>query len=151
MVTMASRDAAAVCFSCGQPLPAGLPSVEREAPSGGFPLTGGMVSPLTPPPNPYAATAATLLGDSGRFSIAPSVEVRVGRDAAMCAVCLNEPRVSAVHATLKLEQSKLWVRDEHSNNGTYVDEVAAPPGTWTEIGSGASLRFGPVAFSVRVG
>lgn len=151
MVTMASRDAASVCFSCGQPLPSGLPAADQELPSGGFPLTGGMVSPLTPPPNPYEATGATLRGDSGHFTIAPSVEVRVGRDAAMCAVCLTEPRVSAVHATLKLEQSKLWVRDEHSNNGTFIADVAVAPGTWTEVGTGASLRFGPVAFSVRVG
>ena len=63
---------------------------------------------------------------------------------------LTEPRVSGVHGTLKLDQVQLWVRDETSNNGTFVDGARIPPGERTPERSGAHLRFGPVEMTVRV-
>ena len=110
-----------------------------------------MVSPLTPPPNPYGTTGATLIGEAGQFAILPGVEVRVGRDASMCPICLSEPRISGVHATLKLESGKVLVRDEHSNNGSFIDEARTTPGTWMEAPGGSTVRFGPVSFTVRLG
>jgi pSer/pThr/pTyr-binding forkhead associated (FHA) protein len=86
----------------------------------------------------------------GQFPILPGSEVRVGRDAAQCAVALSEPRISGVHSTLKFEASNLWVRDEQSNNGTYVSGARIPPGAWTVVPSGRALRFGPVEFDVRL-
>jgi pSer/pThr/pTyr-binding forkhead associated (FHA) protein len=76
--------------------------------------------------------------------------VRVGRDAVKCAVALTEPRVSGVHSTLKFERACLWVRDEQSNNGTYVAGERIPPGQWTVVPPGVPLRFGPIEFSVRL-
>jgi len=37
-----------------------------------------------------------------------------------------------------------------SNNGTFVDETRIAPGTWTALGPGSQLRFGPVGFSIRL-
>jgi len=155
MLTMAAKGLGAVCFSCGQPLPRDLPAeagAGAEPPA--FPLTGAMASPLEPPPNPYAArgepTSATILGAAGQFAIRGGVEVRVGRDPAQCPITLTEPRISGVHATLKFEGGQLYVRDEGSNNGTYVNSARIAPSVFTPVPGGASLRFGPVEFSVRL-
>jgi hypothetical protein len=149
MLTMATPGQASVCFSCGQPLPRSIvPSV--DAPQ--YPLTGGMPAELRPPPNPYGAapTGASILGAAGQFAIRGGVEVRVGRDPAQCPITLTEPRVSGVHATLKFENGQLLVRDETSNNGTWVSGSRIPPVTWTLVPPGAQLRFGPVEFTARV-
>jgi hypothetical protein len=139
-----------VCFSCGQPLPRpGQGGGAGDAPL--FPLTGAQESVLQPPPNPYGApTGATIVGAAGQFAIRGGVEVRVGRDPAQCPITLTEPRVSGVHATLKFENGQLLVRDEGSNNGTYVAGARLPQGTWTPVPHGGALRFGPVEFSVRI-
>lgn len=162
MLTMATPGQPSVCFSCGQPLPrdlspaANAPAVEpvvvKPAPEAAFPLTGGMPSALEPPPNPYGTEprGATILGAAGQFAIRPGIEVRVGRDPAECPILLREPRVSGVHATLKFDAGALVVRDEGSNNGTYVGGNRIVPHTWTPVPSGVTLRFGPVDFSVRI-
>jgi pSer/pThr/pTyr-binding forkhead associated (FHA) protein len=74
----------------------------------------------------------------------------VGRDPAQCPIALTEPRVSGVHATLKFENGHLLVRDEGSNNGTYVNGTRIAAHAFTPVPSGAQLRFGPVEFSVRL-
>jgi len=151
MTTMATPGQPSVCFSCGQPIPVELASA---APARPYPLTGELnQAALTPPPNPYAApgqpTRATIVGPVGQFPILPGSEVRVGRDPLQCTVALTEPRISGVHSTLKFEASNLWVRDEQSNNGTYVGGERIAPGAWTLVPSGQALRFGPVEFDVR--
>lgn len=117
-----------------------------------FPLTGGMpAQPLAPPPNPYASTSGVILsGSAGEYAIRPGAEIRVGRDPAQCAITLAEPRVSGVHSTLKFEGGQLWVRDDTSNNGTYVGGARIPPGVWVPVPAGTALRFGPIEFSVRM-
>jgi hypothetical protein len=160
---MATPGHSSICFSCGQPLPQGLPPVVAEAGASAsalqhgvaaaapaFPLTGAMASPLEPPPNPYGATGASILGASGQFAIRAGVDVHVGRDPALCPITLAEPRVSGVHATLRFENGQLMVRDEGSNNGTYVNGARIPAGVFTPVSSGGQVRFGPVEFSVRV-
>jgi pSer/pThr/pTyr-binding forkhead associated (FHA) protein len=117
-------------------------------------LTGALAAkPLEPPPDPYGrppATRATISGPPGQFAIHPGVEVRVGRDGAQCQVALGEPRVSGVHSTLRFDQAQLWVRDEQSNNGTFIGGERIPAGQWTLVPEGRALRFGPVEFSVRL-
>jgi pSer/pThr/pTyr-binding forkhead associated (FHA) protein len=74
----------------------------------------------------------------------------VGRDPAACAIFLGEPRVSGIHATLKFEGGQLLVRDETSNNGTWVSGARIAPGMWTPLTTGTPLRFGPVEFTVQL-
>jgi hypothetical protein len=153
-MTMATPGQASVCFSCGQPLPADIAGGGGGAAAPTFPLTGGVAAyPLEPPPNPYGAggtaSAAVLSGVAGNYTIPPGAEVKVGRDPAQCPVTLTEPRVSGVHSTLKFENAQLWVRDETSNNGTYVAGARIAPGTWVPVPPGSQLRFGPVEFTVR--
>jgi pSer/pThr/pTyr-binding forkhead associated (FHA) protein len=75
--------------------------------------------------------------------------MKVGRDAQQCGVFLQEPRVSGWHATLKFEAGRLWVRDESSNNGTYIDGSRIAAASWTPVTPGGQLRFGPIDFGVR--
>ncbi len=124
-----------------------------KAPPGSYPLTGGMPVP-TPPPNPYAAAApgasAFILTSSlGTFKVSGGGEVLVGRDPARCAIHLTEPRVSGLHATMKVEAGGLFVRDERSNNGVWINGERIPPGAWAPVPANAALRFGPIQFTVQ--
>lgn len=150
---------AAVCFSCGQPIPRDLaPETSSALVDAGaralFPLTGAMQSPLAPPPNPYGGgavpVAASLVGVAGHFAIRAGLDVKVGRDPAQCPITLEEPRVSGVHATLRFVDGRLEVRDETSNNGTYVNGARIPAGSWTALPNGTTVRFGPVELTVRI-
>ncbi len=157
MSTMATPGQPSVCFSCGQPLPADVVKGGGGVAAPGFPLTGAMnAPPLMPPPSPYGPPpaalpgAATIRGALGQFTVHAGAEMRVGRDPAQCPILLSEPRVSGVHATLRFDAGQLLVRDETSNNGTWVGGARIPPGVWTSVPSGAPLRFGPIEFAVQL-
>jgi hypothetical protein len=153
MMTMATPGQPSVCFSCGQPLPASITGGGGGGNAPAFPLTGGMPAQPAPPPNPYsaaAASAATITGESGQFTVRPGAEVRVGRDPAQCPIFLSHPRVSGVHSTLKFEAAQLWVRDESSNNGTFIAGSRIPAGNWVPVPGGSQLRFGPIEFMVQL-
>jgi hypothetical protein len=126
----------------GGPPGYGSPPVQPHAPA-----------PQAPPVNPYGATGggtATLTGATGVYTILPGQEVRAGRDAGPCTIALNEPRVSGVPASLKLEGGQLYVRDENSNNGTLVNGNRLSPGLWSPVAPGSIVRFGPIEFSAAV-
>jgi FHA domain len=156
MSTMATPGQPSICFSCGQPLPAEITKGGGGVAAPGFPVAGAMnAQPSGTSPNAYGSTlprgnAATLRGASGQYTIRPGPEVRVGRDPAQCQIFLSEPRISGVHATLKLEGGQLIVRDETSNNGTWVSGSRIAPGAWTAVPAGALLRFGPIEFGVEL-
>jgi hypothetical protein len=159
MNTMATPGQPSVCFSCGQPLPAEMTKGGGGVAAPGFPPTGALnAAPLVAPPNPYgsaapagtAPTAATLRGPGGQYTVRAGSEVRAGRDPAQCPIFLAEPRISGVHATLRFDGGQLQVRDETSNNGTFVAGTRIAPGTWTPVPPGVPLRFGPVEFSVQL-
>ena len=109
---------------------------------------------LVPPPNPYAtpdgAVAATLVWAGGQHTVRPTAEVLVGRDPGRCPIVLQEPRVSAVHATVRFEGGQLYVRDEGSNNGTHVQGQRVQAGAWVLVPAGPTLRIGPVELTVRL-
>jgi len=125
-------------------------------PGAQYGLTMAQPSPQAAPPSPYAqgpaggASRAVLSGSAGTYTVTPGLEVIVGRDAAKCHISLTEPRVSGVHATLKVEGGLLYVRDEQSNNGTFVDGHRLAPNVWTVAPAGGLLRFGPAEFNVRL-
>ena len=157
MSTMATVGQPSVCFSCGQPLAADLttrggggavnaPMFQRTGP-----MNAQSPAPGLQPMNGFGApSAATIRGAAGQFTIRSGAEVRVGRDPAQCPILLGEPRVSGVHATLKFDGGLLMVRDETSNNGTWVSGSRILPGAWTPVPVGTPLRFGPVEFSVQL-
>jgi hypothetical protein len=146
MMTMASPGRPSVCFSCGQPLPADA----SKGGGGGF-APGFPAEPIAPgaAASASAPTGAVLRSAQAQFSVREGAEVRVGRDPLQCPIFLAEPRVSAVHASLKFEGGQLLVRDETSNNGTWLYGGRLSPGAWTGVPPGATIRFGPVEFAVQ--
>jgi FHA domain-containing protein len=118
------------------------PAPAPRAPSG-RPL--GSAAPGAAP-----ASQATLQGSAGVFTVTGGAEIKAGRDENKCVVLLNDPSVSGVHASLKIEAGQFWVRDERSNNGTFVNDTRLAPGVWTVLKNSTQLRFGPVGFSVRL-
>lgn len=144
MPTMATSGTASVCFSCGQPLDAARPA---EGEKNAFPLTGAISSMLAPPANPYSAAGFRIRGEGGDFPVTEQ-ESAVGRDPTRCRILLSEARVSGVHAYVKVEDGLVHVKDEGSNNGTFVDGARIAPHLWVPVRVGLELRFGPVAFKV---
>ncbi len=119
--------------------------------SAGLPPPAPMPMPMAPSaPAPSFVSRATLTGSQGIFTVLPSMEMKAGRDGSVCQILLSEPRVSGAHATLKIENGQLFARDDNSNNGTMINGQRIPPGTWTPVGQGAQLRFGPVEFAVNL-
>jgi len=135
---------------------AAAPAVSPELMYGGAPpgqIYGGQApSPQALPPNPYGAGASSALlqCSAGVFTVLQGQEMRAGRDAAQCGIALAEPRISAVHATFKLESGQLMLRDEHSNNGTQVNHNRLSPGVWAPVPNGSVVHLGPVEFTARV-
>jgi len=96
------------------------------------------------------ASRAVITGSAGTFPIAPGLEVNVGRDGARCQVLLQEPRISGVHATMRFEGGQLLVRDNGSNNGSFLNGNRLAANVFTPVPAGSILRFGPVEFLVRL-
>jgi hypothetical protein len=113
-------------------------------------MGGGMPDYGAPPPMMGPASRATLSGTAGVFTVMPGMEMYAGRDGAVCQIMLTEPRVSGKHGGLKIEGGQLLVRDEGSNNGSFVNGQRIQAHVWTPVANGATLRFGPVEFSVRL-
>jgi hypothetical protein len=129
----------------GQVVSVGVPSPEAQA---------APPNPYSPPTPMMAAPTrggAVLQGPVGVYTVLPGQEVRAGRDPGQCGIVLSEPRVSSVHASLKLENGVLLVKDENSNNGTVVNGARISPGVWAPVQSGGVVRFGPVEFNAQIG
>ena len=119
-------------------------------PFAGAPFLAAPTAPAPPAPFAPVPQQATLSGAPGIYPVTAGHEMRVGRDPGVSDICLTEPRVSAMHATLKLEAGQLQVRDEGSNNGTFVNGARIQSHVWAAVGHGAVLKFGPIEFNVRM-
>lgn len=97
------------------------------------------------------AVRATLVGNAGRFVVLASSELRIGRDSARVAAVLDNPQVSGLHATLRLEGDLLLIRDEGSSSGTRIDDRLIESGRWEEVADGAEIALGPEKLLVTLG
>jgi pSer/pThr/pTyr-binding forkhead associated (FHA) protein len=77
-----------------------------------------------------------------RLALPERAVVKVGR-ARHCDCVVNDPTVSRVHAALRYEDGRWWLRDLRSSNGTCVngcliaDEVEVRPGDVVTLGAGS--------------
>lgn len=131
-----------------QPLPP-APAVNPEFMYGNQPAYGNADQPGLGAPVANAQRAV-LQSAAGVYTVVAGIEMHVGRDGARCEIPLAEPRVSGLHASLKLEGGQLYVRDENSNNGSLVNNVRLQPGVWTLVPNDSMLKFGPVEMRVRL-
>ncbi|HWA72245.1 MAG TPA: FHA domain-containing protein [Polyangiaceae bacterium] len=140
----------------GAPYAAPAPYAPSPGPAPYAPPAGGGYGAPAPAAAPmgYGAaaspTCAVLQGAPGTFTLLNGQELKAGRDPNQCGIVIHEPRISGVHATLKLENGQLLVRDENSNNGTLINNVRLSPSVWSPVPSGSLLRLGPVELSVRL-
>lgn len=149
------------------PPPAAAPPVEAN-PGGTMPADGNALGLGAPPggdaranPDVPGSTApiagaavenptqASLHGNPGIYPVSEGKELKVGRDPGLCDICLTEPRISGMHATVKFEAGQLFVKDEGSNNGTYINSGKIQSYAWLSVPPGGTLRFGPIEFTVR--
>lgn len=93
---------------------------------------------------------ATLTTDLGRFVVLPGTDLRVGRDGARVAAVLAHPQVSGLHATFRLEDKVLKVRDESSSSGTRIGGRLITAEEWEPVAHGAEVSLGPVVLTVTI-
>lgn len=48
-------------------------------------------------------------------------EITIGRNASTAKIVINDPSISRLHASLWIENGEIWLADENSTNGTYVN------------------------------
>jgi len=108
-----------------------------------------------PPPNP-----ASRLAPIGARCAGPHLEVfkdhavagvvpldnrathALGRDTDASHIALEHPSCSRRHATLEIEDGKVYLTDEGSAMGTFVDGAGLAPHARTLLADGAALTFG---------
>lgn len=132
---------------------AAMPAPQPMGPSPEFMYGSGNAAGMAPPgllAPPAQVQRAILQSQAGVFTVTPGIEMHVGRDGARCEILLEESRVSGLHASLRLEGGQLMVRDENSNNGTYVNAARLQPGVWTAVPNGSLVRFGPIEMNLRL-
>jgi hypothetical protein len=121
-----------VCMGCLRE----LPDTAGSSPPGGEALR----TRLEP-----AVTCARLSFDTGEVEVRPGQEVVLGRGPQHT---VSAPRlsrydnVSRTHATVGVNpDGSAWLRDEHSANGTWVDEVPVPQGQTRPLHDGSVIRL----------
>lgn len=72
---------------------------------------------------------------------------RIGREAT-CQIRLSDPEVSRVHALLWMERRMLYLRDENTSNGTFLNELRLPPNQPIAVSVGSQVRVGQTIFNV---
>jgi hypothetical protein len=92
-------------------------------------------------------TTSYLLQDA-RGAVYPiNGPTRVGRDP-NCQVRLPDPEVSRSHAIFWVERGNLYLRDDHTPNGTYLDEWRIPPGKPVAVSVGSRVSMGQTVLTV---
>jgi hypothetical protein len=81
-----------------------------------------------------------LRTSDGERELIPNSGMLVGRSP-KCGLRINNPQVSAEHASIRWTGEAWELRDLHSRNGTAVNGRRVAPGEWIELKRGASIQF----------
>lgn len=94
------------------------------------------------------ATAGIFSGK--QWALPEEKPVRLGRQAAKGQLFIKfpdqHPGVSRVHCTLLCRNGSVYLRDEHSHAGTYVNGQRLRPGKWYRISSDSVLQLAADSF-----
>ena len=107
-------------------------------------------APVSRGPSRPQISRAILEGPPGRFIVLPNGDLRVGRDGTRCAAVIPELQVSGLHATFRIENGDLLLRDEGSTSGTRIDGELLEPGVWKTVGDGMEVSLGPEVLKVTL-
>lgn len=149
----ANPDCATDCAICGTPLaPAPRRPVTETLSVAACPSCGAAVpdpanlvcveclEPLAPAP---AVGGPSLLFPGRGIAVPQPGSVLLGRDNSPFAdYFATHDNVSRRHATVGADQDgRLWVRDEYSANGTFVNDKQVPAGQTVSLTAGDRLRL----------
>lgn len=118
----------AFCRSCGRPLPppeilAHTASV-ADSPPAATPVPPPSIVTPPSPALPFYKLMATSGLLSGRTFTIDAKGLLIGRDPANCQVVIADDEISRLHAWVGFnEEGEVVLRDRHSANGTYVNQV----------------------------
>ena len=135
-----TTDAPTTCPVCGAdvPSPTNLVCVDCLEP------LPGRVAAESPARTRREAPAALRLVFNGQAIEVPQGTSLIGRDPSspLAELLSSRDNVSRRHATIGLEPGgRAWVRDEHSANGTFVNDVAVRDNDPTPLADGDRLRL----------
>lgn len=74
---------------------------------------------------------------------------RLGREQTMVDYVCDEPTVGRFHAEIIKKENKLYIQDNNSTNGTYVNDERIPSNHLIEIKEGDGVKLGKMLFTVR--
>lgn len=150
----------AFCSECGGNM---IPTRKRDTTASLGQAPGWQTEAVVVPPPPEAQSATThavritVLNSGRRLSLTPDQVILIGRQDANRGfypdVDLSgdgglEGGVSRRHARLTFQDSRCYVEDLESANGTFVNQQRLPPRTPRELSSGDELRLGTVVIRV---
>ncbi len=75
--------------------------------------------------------------------------IRVGRSPEF-ELCFNNPQVSRFHCIFWMEEGRLWVQDQGSANGTFVDDVRLESKIRLELKHGQDIKLGKSGIQISV-
>ncbi len=84
-------------------------------------------------------TSGALAGE--RFPVDPE-GVYIGRESTLSQIVLSDPRISKRHLWLGVRDGQVWIVDEGSRNGTFVNDPKSERITETTLNSGDTVILG---------
>jgi hypothetical protein len=126
------------------PVPQSMPAASAtvmDAP-GGAPAWGHTVME-EPAQSTFASLRVVQGSGVGRmYDLKASGETRIGRDAAMNDIIIDDPKISGQHAKIRVESGKMTIFDLGSSNGTMVNGTkingSVPLQNQDKVGFGAN-------------
>lgn len=118
----------------------------RERTETGVLELGDRVSHMPSNPNPQAGVVYALK-KARRAAGADAARITVGR-AAEADVCIADPSVSHLHAYFEREGEVMYLVDDQSRNGTWVNLARLPPHEKTSVHDEDVVTFGRVSYQV---
>ncbi len=90
-----------------------------------------------------------LHSSEGKFILLEGKSLKMGRDGSRCAALFSNPQVSGLHATMRLKEGKLYLRDEGSSSGTRKDGIRIESGQWVPLDDNHEFQLGPESIIVK--
>jgi len=114
------------------PAPAPTPVIPAAAPVGGA---------------PQAAAVAVLVDEKGGDIPITTAEFIIGREADFASLCIDQPSVSANHASVLQQNGQFYLRDNGSRNGTALNGKELAPEERVLLKDGDDVVFAEVRYT----
>ncbi len=131
-----------ICFTCGSNLPRNRPDEDPPAPA----TVMQEYLRHDERTGPISSAVLRLAFPTGNVEVPAGTSLLLGRDPAeslVAAAFAQFDNVSRRHATVTVDDAgHASIRDEHSTNGTFVNDDRVLPGTAVRLVDGDTVRLG---------